>query len=133
MSKLFDKAISQVSEDSKRFVDNTIDIVDQIDDYLSIKNMTRRELAEKLDKKESEISKWMSGTHNFTLRSISKIEAALNETIITTPQKVNKEFSVKTFIVYAKTNRLGYLSEDYSQKYAWKKPNRIEKEDFKSA
>ena len=133
MSKLFDKAISQVSEDTKRFVDNTIDVVDQIDDYLSIKNMTRRELAEKLDKKESEISKWMTGTHNFTLRSISKIEAALNETIITTPQKVNKEYFGKTLIVYAKTNRLGYQSEDYSLNIAWKKPKRIQKEVLKSA
>ena len=33
--------------------------------------------------KEAEISKWMSGTHNFTIRTISFIETVLGEDVIT--------------------------------------------------
>lgn len=35
-----------------------------------------------LNKKESEISKWMRGTHNFTLDTISSIEQALGLPIL---------------------------------------------------
>ena len=44
--------------------------------------MPQKELSEKLGKKEAEISKWLSGSHNFTLRTISKLEAALSIKII---------------------------------------------------
>ncbi len=35
-----------------------------------------------LDKNESEISKWMRGTHNFTIDTIAQIEKALGEPIL---------------------------------------------------
>ena len=70
MSKLFDNALGSVEKDVKIFVENSMDIVDQIHFILSEKNISQRELATLLNKKESEISKWMSGTHNFTFRSI---------------------------------------------------------------
>lgn len=36
-----------------------------------------------LGKSEAEISKWMRGTHNFTLDTILNIEEALQEPILT--------------------------------------------------
>ena len=61
------------------------------------KNMTQKNLADMLGKKESEISKWMSGTHNFTLKTIAKIESVLNVCIINTnvKQTVDKVFIFK--------------------------------------
>ena len=44
-------------------------------------------MAEELGKSEAEISKWLSGNHNFTLRSISKIETVLNDIIIEIPKQ----------------------------------------------
>ncbi len=35
-----------------------------------------------LDKNESEISKWMRGTHNFTIETISQIENVLGVHIL---------------------------------------------------
>jgi transcriptional regulator with XRE-family HTH domain len=49
--------------------------------------MTQKDLADLLGKKESEISKWMTGTHNFTIRSIAKIERALNVSIFDIEKK----------------------------------------------
>ena len=42
---------------------------------LSDKGLKQKDLADKMGKSEAEVSKWLSGTHNFTLRSIAKIEA----------------------------------------------------------
>ncbi|MDD6862519.1 MAG: helix-turn-helix transcriptional regulator [Prevotella sp.] len=40
-------------------------------------NLTQKDFAQKLHKRESEISKWLTGRHNFTMQTIAKIETAL--------------------------------------------------------
>jgi transcriptional regulator with XRE-family HTH domain len=79
MSKVFDSI--QTSEDVNRFVDHSFDVVNKIHAILEKQGKTQRDLAALLGKSESEISKWMRGTHNFTLKSISKIESVLGEDI----------------------------------------------------
>lgn len=44
--------------------------------------MKQKDLAAMLGKSESEISKWMRGTHNFTIDTISCIEAAIGAPIL---------------------------------------------------
>lgn len=66
----------------EKYVNWSVEISDRIEEILEKKKITQRELAEKLGKSESEISKWLSGTHNFTLKSLAKIESILNEEIL---------------------------------------------------
>lgn len=42
------------------------------------KGLTQKDLAKQLHKRESEISKWLTGRHNFTMQTIAKIETALD-------------------------------------------------------
>jgi transcriptional regulator with XRE-family HTH domain len=49
--------------------------------------MEQKDLARLLGKNESEISKWITGTHNFTLKTISKNEAVLDESILVLNEK----------------------------------------------
>lgn len=65
-----------------RFVSNSFDVVDRIHYILRKKGYSQRDLAKILGKSESEISKWMSGMHNFTLRTVASIEVKLNENIL---------------------------------------------------
>lgn len=90
MSKLFDSI--DVNDEIRRFVDNSFEVVDQIHAILERQGKNQRDLAQLLGKNESEVSKWLTGTHNFTLKSISKIEVVLGEKIITTPMTSQKEF-----------------------------------------
>ncbi len=55
---------------------------DRIEQILQKRGMTHRDLANLLGKRESEISRWMSGKHNFTITTIADIEFALKESII---------------------------------------------------
>lgn len=57
-------------------------IVDRIHAILEEKGMKQKDLAMLLGKKESEISKWMRGTHNFTIETISSIENVLGLPIL---------------------------------------------------
>lgn len=63
-------------------VEKNMAIADRIKDILDAKSLKPVHLAEMLGKDKSEISKWLTGQHNFTTKTIVKIEAALAEEII---------------------------------------------------
>ena len=74
------------------FVTRSFDIVDRIHEILTFKQLDQKDLAALLGKKESEISKWMSGTHNFTIKTIARIEKVLGSSIV---KVVRKESQVQ--------------------------------------
>ena len=57
--------------------------------------MTQKDLADKLNKKPSEINKWLKGEHNYTLKSIARLQVELGEAIIAVPD-VDKNFGFRT-------------------------------------
>ena len=109
-SKTVDRLLKSTPKDVAIFVDLFADLVVRINQLLREKGITKKELAEKLDKKPSEISKWLSGEHNFTLRSLAKLSAELGEPLLEVPKKKeHAEFvedgficRVHTFVSYTK-------------------------------
>ncbi|WP_175454309.1 helix-turn-helix domain-containing protein [Algoriphagus alkaliphilus] len=86
------------------FVDLYADLVIRINQLLREKGITKKELAEKLEKQPSEISKWLGGEHNFTLRSLAKLSAELGEPLLEVPKKKTQtEFVEDGFICRAHT------------------------------
>lgn len=74
---LFDECLAQVPNDVKMELDMSFAIADKIDAVLKEKNISQKELARRMGKTEAEVSRWLGGTHNFTLRTIAKISNAL--------------------------------------------------------
>jgi transcriptional regulator with XRE-family HTH domain len=109
-SKIFQQILDETPEDVEIFVKLYADLVVRINQLLREKNISKKELAEKMDKKPSEISKWLSGDHNFTLRSLAKLSAELGEPLLEVPKKKTQtEFiengftcRVHTFVSYKK-------------------------------
>lgn len=58
------------------------------------KGLSQKDFAKLLGKNESEISKWMRGTHNFTISTIVKIEQALGCKILS----IQKTVEISPFI-----------------------------------
>lgn len=81
-SSIIEARRRSVAPEVRRQVDISFLIVNRIHEILTCKGYRQKDLAEKLGKKESEISKWMRGTHNFTIETLSSIETALGEPII---------------------------------------------------
>lgn len=79
---LFDECVASVPSDVRAEVSLNMDIANRITDLLKEKNMTQRDLAKRMDKRESEVSRWLGGSHGFTVSTLAKIEAALGEPII---------------------------------------------------
>lgn len=81
-NSLFRQCLADVSEERKAEFELSFAIADRIDEILKRKGMTQRELAQRLGKRESEVSKWLTGRHNFTTNTIARITRALGAPII---------------------------------------------------
>lgn len=97
------------------FVDHTFDLSERIQIILDKKGIDQKTLAKMLNKSEPEISKWMSGTHNYTLKTIAKIEEALEERLI---QIVNDIPTKETKIVISYSRIFGYKREEEGIAYS---------------
>ena len=93
-SKIFQEILDETPEDVEIFVRLYADLVVRINQLLLENNISKKQLADKLDKKPSEISKWLSGEHNFTLRSLAKLSAELGEPLLEVPKKKAKTETV---------------------------------------
>ncbi len=86
-SKFFQQVLDEMPEDVKIFSDKYEEITMRIYLLMKEKGMSQKALAEHLGKKPSEISKWLHGGHNLTLKTIAKIEAVLETDIINVPKR----------------------------------------------
>lgn len=81
-NKLFKKALDQIQPETRVYVSLSMEIAARIDDLLHQKGWTGADLARAFDKSPSEISRWLSGTHNFTLETLARLEAILGAPIL---------------------------------------------------
>lgn len=72
----------RVNPEIRKSVALSFRIVDRIHDILEEKGLKQKDLALKLGKSEAEISKWMRGTHNFTIDTLVSIEDALGTPVV---------------------------------------------------
>jgi transcriptional regulator with XRE-family HTH domain len=74
----------------------------KIDDVLQSRGFTNAEFAFTMGKKPSEISRWLSGTHNFTTETIWEIERVLNIQLLISspmePEAAKERAELKEFI-----------------------------------
>jgi transcriptional regulator with XRE-family HTH domain len=94
-NKRLEERRKSISNDVDIAVRQSFEIVDRIHEILVKQGKGRKDLALLLGKSESEISKWMSGTHNFTIQTLAKIQAVLGESVI----EVTREKQVEKTLV----------------------------------
>lgn len=79
---LFEESLAQVPDDVRMELDMSFALADKIYTVLKEKHISQKELANRMGKTEAEVSRWLGGTHNFTLRTIAKISNALGSNLI---------------------------------------------------
>lgn len=91
-SSILEARRAKVSPEVKNKVNLSFMIVDRIYSILEERGLRQKDLADMLGKKESEISKWMRGTHNFTIDTVCSIENVLGQPILQVVSADNREF-----------------------------------------
>ena len=66
----------------KTIVSKEFAISNRIYELMTQRGLTRLQFAQALGKKPSEVTKWLSGQHNFTLRTISMLSTFFGQPLI---------------------------------------------------
>lgn len=87
---LLHECLSEISDEVREEMDLSHAIADRIDATLKAKGMSQKDLANAMGKDEAEVSRWLCGTHNFTIRTLAKISHILDTPIVfTSPNDAN--------------------------------------------
>jgi transcriptional regulator with XRE-family HTH domain len=81
--KKFHNILETTPKEITEEVNLSMDILERIHELLDEKFGGKQKLlAEKLNKSEAEVSKWLSGVQNFTTKTLIKLQVAFGEPII---------------------------------------------------
>lgn len=84
-NRIMDEIRSTISPEMKLQMELSVSIANRIYDILEAKGMSQKDFARLMGKTETEVSRWLSGTHNLTMATICKISTALNAEVVTVP------------------------------------------------
>ena len=125
-NKLFKSIVDNAPKEAEVFVEKYTALILRINQILRDKGISQKKLADAMDKKPSEISRWLNGGQNLTLKSIAKLEAELGETLIEIPtSQISTKFkeewhvSVHTFTVERRIEKVEKKKNFISKDIQW--------------
>jgi transcriptional regulator with XRE-family HTH domain len=130
---IIERIKSKIPLENRKYISKNLDISNQVFTLLDQKGITQKEFSALLEKNESEVSRWLSGRHNLTLKSIVKMESILDSDIITTPIKAEKKYGGVKYIVYH-TQEIKSIEEAVGYTPQWEiqqKKNIVKFQDYK--
>ena len=98
-AKKYDTALMQrvrprITPELEGQIDRRMKLAVQIHSALQQRGLTNQEFAFMMGKKPSEISRWLSGTHNFTTETLWEIERVLNIQLLTSSPAPNNSSQI---------------------------------------
>ena len=81
-NKKMDDIRSTISPEMKLQMELSVAIANRIYEILEARGLSQKDFAKLMGKTETEVSRWLSGTHNMTLSTLCKIAAALNAEVV---------------------------------------------------
>ena len=97
-SKIIDELFDSISPEKEEKIRKRMLLAARIDKGIKAKGWKKKDLAEALNKRRSEITRWLSGTHNFNSDTLFDIERVLNIGLVTL-NDVPKEQVIKFHLV----------------------------------
>jgi transcriptional regulator with XRE-family HTH domain len=92
---IIDEILSEISPDEFLMTEKKMLLAARIDDAIKARGWQKQDLAKALNKRPSEISKWLSGTHNFTTETLWEIEKILGTDFINLQEQDAEETIVR--------------------------------------
>ncbi len=81
--KAYRNMVASVPAEIKAEIDLSFAISGRIDTLISERGLSKKQFAEALGRRPSEITKWLSGEHNFTIATIATLSSFFDKPIIT--------------------------------------------------
>lgn len=82
-AKNLDDMLGPIPEVVRHEVDLSFEISDRIDFLMHEKGLTKKQFADAIGRRPSEITKWLSGQHNFTIATLAMLSSFFGRPIVT--------------------------------------------------
>ena len=79
----YNEMVASVPADIKAEIDLSFAISDRIDFLMHERGLSKKQFADALGRRPSEITKWLSGQHNFTIATLAMLSSFFQQPIIT--------------------------------------------------
>lgn len=78
----YKEMVSHVSPQIKEEIDLSFAISNKIDSLMRERGISKKQFADQLGKRPSEITRWLSGQHNFTVSTLAMLSSFFGKSII---------------------------------------------------
>lgn len=82
ISNKYQQMIAEVPKDIQTEIDISFDIANEINTLMLKRGLSKKQFADALGKKPSEVTKWLSGQHNFTIRTLAMLSTFFDTPLI---------------------------------------------------
>lgn len=83
-SEVLDELFAEITPEEQKMTDKKMQLAARIFDAMNAKNISKLEMARQMGKQASVITKWLSGTDNFTADTLFEIGEILGIQLINT-------------------------------------------------
>ena len=74
--------VAQVSPEIKEEINLSFAISNKIDSLMKERGLSKKQFADQIGKRPSEITRWLSGQHNFTVSTLAMLSTFFGKSII---------------------------------------------------
>lgn len=82
-AKSLEEMLGPIPEAVKAEVDLSFEISDRIGLLMRERGLTKKQFADALGRRPSEVTKWLSGQHNFTIATLAMLSSFFGQPIVT--------------------------------------------------
>ena len=83
ITRTLEEMLGPIPANIQAEVDLSFEISDRIDALMKQKGLSKKQFADALGRRPSEITKWLSGEHNFTISTLAMLSTFFGKPIIT--------------------------------------------------
>lgn len=76
-NQLFQHCLSSIPQKEKERFEESFNVAERLSGALNARNISNDSFAKMMNKKKSDIGKWLTGRHHFRKKTIVRIEAVL--------------------------------------------------------
>lgn len=81
--ELLPRLFAEIPAEERESARLTFAISDRIYDLMQERGLSKKQFADALGRRPSEITKWLSGQHNFTISTLAMLQSYFGKSIIT--------------------------------------------------
>lgn len=81
-AKSLEEMLGKIPEPIKNETELSFEISDRIYELMNERGLSKKQFADQIGKRPSEITRWLSGQHNFTVSTLAMLSAFFGKSII---------------------------------------------------